>query len=818
MSNENTFQFEEASEQKAPVLLEAARKYVKDGYSIIPIKKGEKRPSINWDIYQNRLPLENELCDWFENTTNQIGIVTGCVSGGLFILDFDGENWLESCTEFLTRFGEFVDSLIVQAGSGKPHVYGICPDMPKDLTRKVKKYFDAEGKIIGEVEVRANNHQSLCPPSLHPSGGQYGFVNDIKSPVSISLEKLNEILVWMNEGQKVNSTPDTQSNDMPPEVELTPTQRRSLAKFYVSRLAGQCRRGANRNDKGYELARSLNDIGMPVEEAEEFMKRFQALVPRVKLKDGIDDRYTIEEAIASLGSAYKNPRGKPRIPYGFFKIDPETGKYLEEGEVTEPTIELLLSYPLTEAGNAQSFVALCDDQFCFIEEMKRWYRWDGVRWDEELDEAKMKMLEVMRTRGKYVASIEDEEFRKAFKNWCKSSESNYRLEASLDIASSMLVKRFSDFNTDPYLLACRNGVVDLKTGKFREAIAEDWLLKTNWVEYNHDVQCLRWLRFLDEIFKGNQKVIDYIQRVVGYTLTGEIGEQCLFMLYGSGANGKSVFLNTLSQLMGEYGQSTPSSTLKDMGSFGNASPEIARLVNVRFVKSVEMKEQSRFNVERIKYLTGGDRIVARGLYKEFIEFEPTHKIWLAVNHKPIIDEDSEAIWRRIHLIPFNIHFIEPEKAHKGDLVQDRGLPKVLKEELSGILNWAIQGSLTWQHGGLQPPEEVQMATETYRKESDVVGRFLEQETVREEGEEVRAKDLYEAYKSGCESEGERHLNQTNFGRRLTERGYEKKKKPHITYQGLKLINLSLLKQGERLERLKEMYRKSKIHSDPETDD
>ena len=186
MSNENTFQFDEASEQKAPVLLEAARKYVKQGYSVVPIKKGEKRPLIDWEIYQSRLPSEDELLHWFENSNNQVGIVTGCVSGGLFILDFDGENWPEAFVEFLDRFPEFVDSLVVRTGSGKVHIYGICPDMPKDLTRKVKKYFDPKGKIVGEVELRANNHQALCPPSLHPCGEQYSFVDDTKSPVSVS--------------------------------------------------------------------------------------------------------------------------------------------------------------------------------------------------------------------------------------------------------------------------------------------------------------------------------------------------------------------------------------------------------------------------------------------------------------------------------------------------------------------------------------------------------------------------------------------------------------------------------------------------------
>jgi len=212
------------------------------------------------------------------------------------------------------------------------------------------------------------------------------------------------------------------------------------------------------------------------------------------------------------------------------------------------------------------------------------------------------------------------------------------------------------------------------------------------------------------------------------------------------------------------------------------------MMGARLVRAIEMKESARLNMEKIKALTGRDRITARSLYGHPIDFDPTHKIWLGVNHLPRIEEDDEGTWRRIKRIPFNVHFVEPEKAREGDLVQDKGLTAKLEAELPGILNWAIEGCLLWQEDGLREPDKVRAATQAYRLESDSLGKFLQQMTVREEGEEVGASDLYEAYKSWCNSEGETPMTQTMFGRKLGEKGYLKKSKPRIVYTGLKLLN------------------------------
>jgi putative DNA primase/helicase len=793
-------------------ILEEARGYINRGYSVIPIKNGEKRPSIDWEVYQDRLPSENELCCWFENTKNQIGIVTGCVSGGLFILDFDGENWPESFNECLERYPEFVDSVIVQTGSGKAHVYGTCSHMPKDLNRKIKKCYDVEGRIISQVELRANDHQSLCPPSFHPSGGRYSFVNDAKSPVAINLERLNEILTWMNEGQKVNPIPNTSTCGPPFEAELTPTQKASLARFYASRFASQCRKGAGRNDTGFKLALDLYYLGLSKDEAQEFMELFRQWVPQNK---SVDHPYTLEEVLGNLDSAYSGryPQKPPWIPQGFFQIDPKTGELMEEGEVTKEVVHMLVNYHLTDAGNAESFVALNKSRFCYIFEKEGWYRFDGVRWDEEVFESQEAMLSLIRTRAKYGQTIEDDKQRKKYLSWCLASESSGKIKAALSLARIWLSRRFEEFDTDSYLFVCKNGVVNLRTGEFVRDPQRGLFLKSSWIEYDLEARCLRWLQFLDEIFKSDHEMIGFIQRAVGYTLTGDVREDCLFILEGKGSNGKTVLLSILLLLLGEYGLGIPSKTLQELGQPGSASPEIVRMAGARLVRAIEMKEHARLNVERIKALTGRDRITARDLYERPIEFDPTHKIWLGVNHLPRIEEDDDGTWRRIRRIPFEVQFVEPDEVKEGDLVKDKELTEKLKAELPGILNWAIQGCVEWQQGGLRDPDKVRAATRSYRVESDTLGRFLEQETVREESEEVRASELYEAYKSWCDSEGEKSMTQTMFGKRLGERGYVKRPKPHITYQGLRLLNPSLLNRDERLEKFKEMYRKTK--EDPE---
>jgi len=281
---------------------------------------------------------------------------------------------------------------------------------------------------------------------------------------------------------------------------------------------------------------------------------------------------------------------------------------------------------------------------------------------------------------------------------------------------------------------------------------------------------------LEEIFNGDKKLIDFTQRAVGYSLTGLTVEQVLFILYGTGANGKSVFLNLIGDLLGDYSITTPASTFKDKPY--EIPNDIARMAGARLVKSAEIKEGDRLNEERIKALTGGDWVTARFLHNEWFDFEPIAKFWIAVNHKPVIRGSDEAIWRRIRLIPFEV-FFPPGK-------RDQHLYEKLKGELPGILAWAVEGCLRWQVEHLEPVGKVKEATNSYREESDIIAQFLEQRTTPCADGKVKAGDLYNAYKDWCEEEGESPVGKKTFSDRLQENGFRKKISNYNYYLGLKL--------------------------------
>jgi putative DNA primase/helicase len=255
----------------------------------------------------------------------------------------------------------------------------------------------------------------------------------------------------------------------------------------------------------------------------------------------------------------------------------------------------------------------------------------------------------------------------------------------------------------------------------------------------------------------------FLQRAVGYSLTADIREQCFFLLYGAGSNGKSTFIKTISALFADYARTTPVETL--LVRHGNNIPnDVARLKGARFVSAVETEGGKRLAESLVKQLTGGDKVAARFLHREFFEFEPTFKLWLAVNHKPKIRGTDHAIWRRIRLIPFTVTIPDSE--------QDKDLPEKLREELPGILRWAVEGCLWWQRDGLGTPEVVKAATAGYQTEMDVVGNFLAECTESENGATVTTKELYDSYMRWCEQAGEKPITKRDLGTHLSERGFE----------------------------------------------
>ncbi len=337
------------------------------------------------------------------------------------------------------------------------------------------------------------------------------------------------------------------------------------------------------------------------------------------------------------------------------------------------------------------------------------------------------------------------------------------------------------WDLEPWLLGVANGVVDLRTGMLRAGRADDRITKSVDVAYDPEARCPRWERFLGEVFQGVEELIDYVWRAIGYSLTGDIREQCLFMCRGTGSNGKSVLLAVLRALAGGYGADTPFSTF-ELGSRSAIPNDVAALMGRRLVTASETGEGKRLNEPRLKALTGGDAVTARLMHGEFFTFQPVLKLWLSVNHKPRVVDDSYGFWHRVRLIPFDRRFTS--------LDRDDELIGKLLAELPGILAWAVRGALIWHEHGLAAPEVVRTATDSYRSESDPLAEFLEVCCIVGDGKQVAASEIFAAYRAWAvhEGMGEREtLSATAFGTRAKARFAWKRLSPGVVYLGVGLL-------------------------------
>jgi putative DNA primase/helicase len=353
----------------------------------------------------------------------------------------------------------------------------------------------------------------------------------------------------------------------------------------------------------------------------------------------------------------------------------------------------------------------------------------------------------------------DKDMLRAMYAHAKYSNSKSGIRNMIELSKSNLAIGQEDLDSNPWLFNVQNGTIDLRTGQLREQRREDFITKLSLVTFDPDATCPRWKSFLRVIINDDEELIAYLQRLVGYCLAGVTEEHILPFLYGTGANGKSTFVETVLKLFGpDYAMKAPYDLL--MAKSGQTHPtERADLFGKRFVACIETEEGRRMAEALVKELTGGDRVRARRMREDFWEFVPTHHIWLVSNHKPVITGTDHGIWRRIKLIPFNVVIPDAE--------QDKKLPAKLAAELPGILNWAIAGCLDWQQNGMREPEIVQAATSEYSSEMDEVGQFIDQYC--ELGNFIEsARALFEAFQKAMPDSS---ITQRSFGDRLREKGF-----------------------------------------------
>lgn len=476
---------------------------------------------------------------------------------------------------------------------------------------------------------------------------------------------------------------------------------------------------------------------------------------------------TLQKAISGCSQTY-NPKKQ-----NDYSISIGNGKVIQT--VDE---EKMRAYTFDDMGNAERFVDLFGEnvRYCYTE--KKWYFYNSMRWSVDNLGVILRMadkcVEAMKAEAKLYLQADEEsggDMAKKFEKHMKSSRSNKSKKAMLNEIEHHLP--ILPIQMDRYKMALNtpSGIINLKNGDVKAHNPEYYFTKITSVDCAEAADCPRWLAFLDDIFAGDKDLIRYIQKAVGYSLTGSTAEQCAFFLYGTGRNGKSTFIDVIRDVFGDYAANIQPETIMVKSSQSNAiNSDIARLKGARLVTSVEPNEGVRLNEGLLKQLTGDDTVTARKLYSEEFEFKPEFKLWMATNHKPIIRGTDTGIWRRIHMIPFNVQIPEDKV--------DKNLTHKLKAEMTGIFKWCIDGCLMWQREGLQMPAAVLKSVREYRREMDVISAFIEDKCTLEGT--VQASMLYAAYASWADSNNEYCMSNTKFSTELAKR-FEKIKGRNYNY-------------------------------------
>jgi len=418
---------------------------------------------------------------------------------------------------------------------------------------------------------------------------------------------------------------------------------------------------------------------------------------------------------------------------------------------------------------SEAFVKEHGETVRFDHTAGRWLHWDGRRWQADAD-AQILRLAQKTTLDFYrlAADAETDGERAILAQLAREADRDRSVHEIVSGAEYLqpVPVTAGQLDADPWLVNCKNGTLDLRTAELRPHRREDLLTKLAPVEFRDEAESPLWEDFLSQATDGNTDTAAFLQRAVGYSLSGDTREEVLFFVHGPAATGKSTFIEAIKTVLGDYATTADFETFVERPNAGGPRSDVARLAGARFVASVEVTDGRRLAQGLVKMLTGGDKVCARYLYKEAFEFTPQFKLWLAANHAPRVDDDDDAMWRRIIRVPFE-HQIPPEQRDPKLKARLKSDPEVH----AAILRWAVGGCLAWQAEGLRVPDCLKLATDQYRADQDPLRDFLEERCVIGAGYWAESKALRAAYLHYADEMGIRHtLSPKGFAERLKTRG------------------------------------------------
>ena len=442
-----------------------------------------------------------------------------------------------------------------------------------------------------------------------------------------------------------------------------------------------------------------------------------------------------------------------------------------------------------DLGNAERFLDNFGDDLLYSAEAKKWLLWSGKHW--EFDTTNLVFdLATQFSKDLYMEAKDDIAFKHA-----RRTNNRTGLNAFLEIAQRKKTVLMDEFDRDPYLLNCQNGTLDLRTGELQSHDRRHRITRVVNADYDADAEPEAFKDFLETI-QPDPSVRAFLQRSIGYSLLGNVRERSFWILYGTGANGKSVFVNLFNNLLGDYASATTTASV--MAGKQNAIPnDIARLKGKRFVIIPETEENERLNAALVKALSAGDTVTARFLFGEYIDFPFTGKLWIATNHKPTITDHSKGMWDRMKLVPFT-QTIAPDRVIKAD-----DLMQQLLAAPPAILNWAVLGCRDYfELDGLDVPDVIRAEIDAYRREQDSIAQFIdercqtyEQAKIEFENDyiipadfRVSNSDLYKAYVRFCDENGEFKRTHRRLTQNMNERGFRQMNSGGRYWEGIRLID------------------------------
>ncbi len=726
--------------RNATVKLSAILKFAKNGLAILPLVPRSKKPAVKGGVYAATTDRK-KLKQHFEcHQDRNYGVATGGPSD-IFVVDVDGKKGKASLRSLEAKHGQRLPKTVTVRSRRGRHYYFRCGDTHAH---------NSVGRLGEGIDVRGDGGYVVGPGSVHQSGFIYRFVDG---------RALDEIKIadppkWLRDLVDAKTEEITVVKPIPAvKLERARAYAEAARKWEPERLgkAPKHQRNHTLNICAFKLGQLLPYGLLDIESIRKELAQ-QALAV------GLDDKEIGPTIDSGLNAGRKNPRHLP-----FAKVH-KTENTRDTNPPRKSNIDLikdLAKLGETDTDNAQRFASRFGSKVVYTPG-HGWLIFDGKRWRRDsLHQCIELAKHTARRIGQEARYFDNNDARAARAKFGKACLSKGALERMLDLAKGLLVVEDSKLDADPWLLNTETGTIDLRTGRVEPHDPRDLLTNIAPVAADRKAKCPTFRQFLKRVTGSDRELMAYIQKAVGYTLTGLTSEQALFFVYGrSGSNGKSTLVNPIRDMMGDYGAHTPTESLM-IKQYDNAIPaDLARLAGVRMVTAIETNFSRQLDEAKIKAMTGGEPITARFMRQNFFEFTPAFKLWLVGNDRPRVRGTDDAFWRRVRVIPLEVRI--PKKDRDPDL------PNKLRAEWPGILAWAVRGCRKWQREGLSEPDAVIMATSRWRSAADHVKRFGQEVLILEDKKTVSASAMYTFYDDWCSRNGEQPLSIKGLKTRLID--------------------------------------------------